>query len=128
MGLEQSVQFPNHDLPAWPAVSALLQRLGFPVQMRMIDNELAFPDEEPPGTWKELRLGTPAGMITVRRQARGLAFIVWGNAEPALLQARNALMWAFAELGHGSISTAEGTQSPEQFRPSTGLPNTLSGN
>jgi hypothetical protein len=69
MGMAQSVTFPAGSLPSWSAVQDLLASRGFPVQVRMIDGELAFPDEEPPENWRELRLGTPDGMIvTVRRE------------------------------------------------------------
>ena len=69
MGMDQTVSFAGRPMPAWPAVRDLLQQHGFPVQVRMIDGQLAFPDEAPPENWRELRLGTPQGMVTVRRDA-----------------------------------------------------------
>src|SRR6516225_3610696 len=86
MGLEQTVTFAEGTLPPWNQISDLLARHGFPVQVRMIDNELAFPDEVPPETWRELRLGTPQGMVTLRRESRQVAVVTWGNADAGLLQ------------------------------------------
>ena len=37
------------------------------MQMRMIDGELALPDETPPDGWRELRVAAPEGMVTIRR-------------------------------------------------------------
>jgi hypothetical protein len=105
MGLELSVRFPPGSVPAWPAVRDLLARKSCLVQLRMIDGELSFPDELPPASWRELRLGTSQGMITVRREADRLFFVVWGNAEPALLQARDLMMTAFAEAGNGKVES-----------------------
>jgi hypothetical protein len=44
----------------------------------MIDGELAFPDEEPPEDWRELRIGTPEGMmVTIRRERDRVVLVVW---------------------------------------------------
>lgn len=104
MGMEQTITFARSQPPDWSAVSELLQQHGYPVQMRMIDGELAFPDEAPPANWHELRLGTPAGMITLRREADRLVCVTWGNADPVLRQAWNALAWACAAAGDGRIN------------------------
>jgi hypothetical protein len=122
MGVEQSVTFAC-EVPSWPAVRDMLARVNYPVQMRMIDGQLAFPDEEPPMEWREIRLGTPGGMITVRREPRRVVFVVWGNADTNMLRARNALMWAFAEAGNGAI---EG-QAASDFRQQADLPDGLRG-
>jgi hypothetical protein len=103
MGLEQSVRFPSGPVPAWDAVRHLLEQRSCPVQLRMIDGELSFPDEQPPEDWRELRIGTPHGMVTLRRESDRVHFVVWGNADEAMLQARNALMAAFAEAGNGEV-------------------------
>ncbi len=46
----------------------------------MIDGQLAFPDEEPAADWRELRVGTPQGMVTVRRGKERMVFVTWGNS------------------------------------------------
>ncbi|MGE3807138.1 MAG: hypothetical protein AB7K24_20945 [Gemmataceae bacterium] len=102
-------------MPPWPTVRDLLAQAGQPVQVRMIDGELAFPDEEPPETWRELRLARDGHMVTLRKQADGLAFVVWGNADAAMLQARDLLMWAFAKTGDGLIETDAGSFHADDF-------------
>jgi hypothetical protein len=123
--MEQSVTFAGRPAPAWPAVAALLAGRGFAVQMRMIDGELAFPDEAPPGGWGELRLGTPQGMVTARRQGDAVALVTWGNADGALRQAWNALTWAFAEAGGGLVQTPDGPLDAAAFARRAELPESL---
>lgn len=125
MGMEQVVTFEEGKTPSWPVVGEFLARHGFPVQMRMIDGELAFPDEQPPDTWRELRLGTSSGMVTVRREADRLLLVVWGNADAGLTQAWNALVWAFAAAGTGIIQTPDGQRSADEYRRAADLPPAL---
>jgi hypothetical protein len=106
MGMSQNVNCPA-GIPDWPKVSASLAEYGLPVQMRMIDGQLAFPDEEPPVDWKELRVGSALGMVTIRRQPAGVELTIWGNADADNQQAWNALAAAFAELG-GSAPKTQG--------------------
>lgn len=123
MGVEQIVHFPEAArFPPWSSVKRRLEQAGFPVQVRMIDGELSFPDEEPPEPWRELRIATPAGMITARRAAERLLLIVWGNADEPLLAARNALAWAFAADGGGTIEEAGARLAPDQFRQQAQMP------
>jgi hypothetical protein len=126
MGMDQSVTFAE-TIPSWTAVQELLAGRGYPVQMRMIDGQLAFPDEAPPETWRELRVGTPQGMATVRRDGQRLVFVTWGNADAEMRQAWNALTWAFAAAGAGQIQTAEGTVSASDFHGRAELPAELRG-
>lgn len=121
MGMEQVVRF-GETVPSWPTVRDTLARHNFPVQVRMIDGQLAFPDEEPGENWQELRLGTPAGMVTVRRERNRVALVTWGNADRGLLQAWNALTWAFAEAGDGRIETADGSLTAAKYRRKADLP------
>ena len=123
MGMELTVTLAG---PAdWKAARDLLAGKGVPIQMRMIDGELAFPDEEPPEAWRELRLGMPQGMVTVRRGAGQLVFVTWGNADAALRQAWHALVWAFAEVGSGQVLTEMGPQAAAEFRRGADLPAAL---
>src|SRR5262249_21296248 len=85
MGVEQTVRHGGG--VTWEAVRDFLGQRGYPLTLRMIDGELAFPDEAPPPTWRELRVGTPQGMVTLRRGGDGLAVVTWGNADAALRQA-----------------------------------------
>jgi hypothetical protein len=112
-------------VPTWAEVYDLLARRGFPVQTRMIDGQLAFPDEVPPEQWKELRIGTPQGMVTVSREEHIVKCVTWGNADAALRQAWNALTWAFAEVGSGVVQAETGPLSPADFRAGADMPPSL---
>src|SRR5438045_2762266 len=99
MGLAQQVVFEAAPAPSWAEVAAWLAARQFPVQVRMIDGQLSLPEETPPDAWREVRLSTPSGMVTLRRQGPAVQFVVWGNADDALQRARNLLVLAFAEGG-----------------------------
>lgn len=128
MGLSQRVLCPPATQPSWPQLQELLGRCGFPVQLRMIDGQLAFPDEQPPDDWRELRIGTPQGMVTLQRDAEGLTLVTWGNADATLRQAWQALTWATAYLAHGVIEvdgarrTAAEHQAAEELPPQLRCP------
>ena len=127
MGMEQSVSFAGPTIPAYPAVRDFLGQRGFLLQMGMIDGQLAFPDELPEENWHELRLRTPQGMVTLRRDGARLIFVTWGNADAAMLQAWNALVWAFAEVGGGQVETPEGLLDARAYRDQVELPAPLRG-
>jgi hypothetical protein len=124
MGMDQAVTF-TLAMPTWSAVQELLARRGYPVQMRMIDGQLAFPDEVPPDVWRELRIGTPQGMVTVRREDQRLVFVTWGNADAAMRQAWNAVTWAFAECGGGQIQREQQVLGADGFAQDAELPAVL---
>ena len=91
----------------------------------MIDGELAFPDETPSESWRELRASIGDGMITVRRADKKIVLVIWGNADRQLVQARNALAWSWAAAGDGKVETAAGMMSAEEFAKSADLPATF---
>src|SRR5437763_12363150 len=107
MGVEQTVRLGEAAL-TWEGLRDFLGQRGYPLQLRMIDGELSFPDEVPPETWRELRVGTPQGMVTLRRGANAVTLVTWGNADAALLQAWNAMTWAGAAVRGGEVETAQG--------------------
>jgi hypothetical protein len=123
--MDQTVTFGGRSAPAWSAVRDLLASLGYAVQVRMIDGELAFPDEEPPETWRELRVGAPEGMITLRRSTEGMSFVTWGKADAGLRQAWNALTWVFARAGGGVVQTPQGAVDAATFHRTADLPQAL---
>jgi hypothetical protein len=127
MGMDQRVSFAGAAVPSWQAARDLLASLGYPVQMRMIGGQLAFPDEQPPESWQELRVSTPGGMVTLRREADTLVFVTWGNADAGLRQAWNALVWACAKAGDGRVLTAQGELDAGEFRRFADLPEALRG-
>ena len=83
-----------------PALAALLERLaaaGLPSTLLMVDNQLVSPKRPPPAVWTEVRLKTPAGTITLRRQAGAVTLTVFGNADDALLLAKDQVGRALTE-------------------------------
>jgi hypothetical protein len=126
MGLEQTVLF-SEAVPAWRDVQELLIRRGFPIQVRMIDGEIAFPNEIPAEPWRELRVSSNAGMVTLRREQNRVTLITWGNVDKPLIQTRNALAWAFAETGNGRIQTGQGELAAVDFLRNADLPGELRG-
>jgi hypothetical protein len=95
----------------------------------MIDGELAFPDEEPPESWRELRLATPEGMVvTARREQDRVVLVVWGNADAELLRAWNAITWAFADAAKGHVQAADGLQTAAEYWRRADLPQALRSN
>jgi hypothetical protein len=122
MGMDQKVVFKADKTPTWAQLADLLAQRKFPLQMRMIDGELAFPDETPPETWRELRVGTSHGMITLRREPDGIALVIWGNADDKMRQAWNALTWGLAHLTGGAIRNASGSMSLEEFARTVEFP------
>jgi hypothetical protein len=125
--MEQQVTFGAQGCPAWSALDGLFHQHGYAVQMRMIDGQLAFPDETPPEDWHELRLGTSGGMITVRRQGNAVELVTWGNADEAMRHAWNALTWAFAEVGGGQILQDGQALSAAEYRQRVALPANFGG-
>jgi hypothetical protein len=121
MGLEQTVTVPAGAALPWAALAERLAARGVPVQLRMIDGLPAFPDEQPPDDWRELRAGTAAGMVTLRRTPAGVGVVVWGNADPSLQAAANALLWAVADAGGGRVETPAGPRSADEFAREAGL-------
>ena len=103
MGMERVVTFPAAE-PAWPAVRDRIAAAGRAVQMRMVDNMPAFPDEEPEEGWRELRVSLGGGMLPVRRAPGRLRVVVWGNADEALRQDQELVARACAEAGGGTVS------------------------
>jgi len=122
MGMDRTVRFPAGEPPAWEAIRDHLRRAGEDGALRMIDGLPAFPDETPEPGWRELRVGTAAGMVTVRRGPASLACVVWGNADDALRAAWDKVTWACAAAGAGVVETPSGPLSAAEFAASVGLP------
>jgi hypothetical protein len=103
MGMERVITFPGVE-PSWPAVRETIAVAGRAVQMRMIDNLPAFPDEEPETGWREMRLSLGGGMLTLRREPGRLRVVVWGNADEALQRDQELLAKACADAGGGVVA------------------------
>jgi hypothetical protein len=87
----------------------------------MIDGMPAFPDESPGEGWRELRVGTAAGMVTVRKGGDSFNCLIWGNADAALLAARDRVAWACAAAGGGTVATPSGELSAPEFAAQAGI-------
>ena len=85
MGLE--IVVPRRSCPLRPVLEALAAA-GLPSAIAMVNGALVPPSAPPPAEWAEVRLRTPAGMITLRRQPDGIAVVVFGNADAALQAAQ----------------------------------------
>lgn len=96
MGLERQISFTT--LPTWETLRTRFAAAGFQLQMRMIDNMPAFPDEVPDADWSEVRFTLGRGMLTLRRAGTALSVIVWGNADAALQQDQAAVVQILTEL------------------------------
>ena len=88
MGLEVVVPEAR---PLGEALSALAQT-GAPCEIMMVDGQLVMPSMSLPDAWRELRLRSADGMVTLRRTADGaIAVLVFGNASPDLLAMRDRI-------------------------------------
>jgi hypothetical protein len=127
MGMDQRVLLPAGKNPSWKSISAVLTARHVAVQLRMIDGQLAFPDEVPEDGWRELRVSTPGGMTTLRREDNAVVLVTWGNAADSLRREWNALTWAIAEATSGQVVSASGTQSAADFLDHAELPSGFQG-
>ena len=82
---------------AWPGIVSCLAAQGIAVQMRLIDGQLAFPHEEPPENWRELRVASNGKMVTLLKKEQGIDLVCWGNADEEALKFRDALALAFSQ-------------------------------
>jgi hypothetical protein len=81
-------------VPSFGSLADLLARLnaaGTPCQLVMVDGALVMPSASTPDGWTEVRLRTPEGMVTLRRQGAEVAVVVFGNATPPLLAVRDRI-------------------------------------
>ena len=115
MGMEHRVQIPSGTPVSWSAIRQVLSEVGEKPVLRMIDAELAFPDELPPEEWTELRIALSGGMVTLRRHSESVACITWGNADEALTDSWNKTCWAVATATQGAIVSTLGELSADEF-------------
>ena len=115
MGLDRTIRFPTRETPGWGAIQSELARAGISPVLRTIDGLPAFPDEIPEPGWKELRLGVPAGMVTIRCGPGLFTCAIWGNADEQLQLAWSKVIWACASAGSGTIEMPTGMLSPNEF-------------
>jgi hypothetical protein len=102
MGVERVVTFAGPP-PGWAAIQKEAAAAGLALSVRMIDGLPAFPDEEPADGWREVRVSTPGGMISLRQSPGAIAAVVWGNADEALRREWESLAQAIAAAGGGTL-------------------------
>ena len=118
MGMQQQVVLQGQ-LPSWATVrDTLREHFGMVPEMRMIDGEIALPDQEPPDHWQELRVaaGDGSGMVTLKHSGNDqIDLVVWSNADLNLQQAWNHLTWVLAHLTRGTVKTNGAEHAPARF-------------
>lgn len=73
--------------PAPFPLEPVLERLaagGLACRVVMVDNLLCDPAAPAPRVWRDVRLKTPHGMVTLVARPGGTAVVVFGNAADAL--------------------------------------------
>jgi hypothetical protein len=105
VGAERVIHFQAGSSPGWPEIAAKLAAGGESPILRMIDGLPAFPDEVPDPAWKELRVGLAGGMVTLRREADTIRFVIWGSDDPPLRAALDACVRAVVSAGGGILDS-----------------------
>lgn len=96
MGMSQQIST-GQRVVSWPIIAKAMASRGQPLQMRLIDGQLAFPDEMPGEGWRELRVARDGRMITIKRVPGGIELVCWGNADDGSLALRDALAQVFTQ-------------------------------
>ena len=93
MGL--SVEVP---LRATPSLAGLLAQLPG-ATILMVDNQLVSPKVPPPTSWRDARIKTPAGTVTLTRTPQGVSVTIFGNADEALLAEQQKIAAIVGRMG-----------------------------
>jgi hypothetical protein len=88
---------PVHSAPDLGALLAKLAGAGLPSAVLMIDQQLVTPGAPPPARWREVRLKTPAGTVTLKLDGGAIAVTVFGNADPPLQAAQETIARLLSE-------------------------------
>ena len=89
MGLE--IVVPRRTPCRLAAVLTQLSSTGLAATVAMIDGVLQGPGARVPDVWREVRLRTAAGVVTLRRHGDAVTVVVFGNADGALLEAQRTV-------------------------------------
>jgi precorrin isomerase len=75
-----------------PSIARALAEAGITAMIGMIDGALVTLGPPPERAWRDVRVRTPAGTLTLLKRGDDIAVVVFGNADEALLamQARVA--------------------------------------
>ncbi|MSP60413.1 MAG: hypothetical protein EXR72_08735 [Myxococcales bacterium] len=77
---------------------AALATAGMACAVMMVDGGLRAPGAAPPEEWRDVRLRTPAGTVTLTRDRGGVTVMVFGNADAALQAAQRRIADAISAL------------------------------
>ncbi len=89
MGMSKLVA--TRETPSMAKLLEDLARAGLPSTIVMVDNQLVSPRVPPPSAWRDVRLKTPAGTVSLKRDANGVSVTVFDNADEALVRAQEAI-------------------------------------
>ncbi len=68
-----------------------LARAGIAASVIMVDGALHAPGAPVSGSWRDVRLKTAAGTVSLKRRSDGIAVVVFGNADAALVDTQRAI-------------------------------------
>lgn len=94
MGVERVVSVASF---SFPRLIAALQARGVSAELAMLDGRLVLPETAIPAGWRELRVRTAAGMVTLAQRPGAVAVVVFGNADAALQRAQGEIAAALEE-------------------------------
>jgi hypothetical protein len=71
-----------------PPLLEKLAKAGLPAAVAMLDGALHMPTAPLPEDWREVRLKTAAGTLTLARKPGAIAVVVFANADEPLKEAQ----------------------------------------
>jgi hypothetical protein len=75
-----------------------IQHAGLSATVVMVDNELVMPGSTLPADWREVRIRTHAGTVTLtKRSDLSISIVVFSNADTALRNAQQTIAKALEE-------------------------------
>ena len=92
MGLEERIACT--DLPPLERVLSALAADGYPSMIVMVDGALVMPKAAPPTHWRDVRLRTPDGTVSIVRHEGAVAAVIFGNADERLQKAQARVLSA----------------------------------
>ena len=95
MGLDVTVPREG-ECPIAPLLRAL-EESGIDATVVMVDAALQMPNAPVPDGWRDLRLKTSAGTVTLKRSSQAIAVVVFGNADDALLAVQRRIAEALRQ-------------------------------
>lgn len=88
MGLEIAVA---KEVRTLSEILGMMVQSGQDIEIIMMDGALVAPESTLPVAWRDVRLRTPEGTITVTRRGAGLAVVVFGNADQKLIDVQKRI-------------------------------------